>query len=108
MWRMTKVGARVIIAQDDVAFADISSQRLFTALPQATAEALPGKVRVATNAGMTDVPLKGSIDANVSEEARIERAIDQMVQSGAAEAGVYLSEAPAPQPGCVARAVGGK
>jgi hypothetical protein len=46
---------------------------------------------------MTDAPLKGSIDANVSEEARIERAIDQMVQSGAAEAGVTLSDAPAPQ-----------
>jgi lipoprotein-anchoring transpeptidase ErfK/SrfK len=96
LWGITKIGARVIIAQDDVAFADISSKRLFTALPQATAEALPGKVRVATNAGVTDAPLKGSIDANVSE-ARIERAIDYMVQAGAAEADVYLSEAPAPQ-----------
>jgi lipoprotein-anchoring transpeptidase ErfK/SrfK len=99
LWGMTKVGARVIIAQDDVAFADISNKRLFTALPQATAEAppAPGKVRVATNAGVTDAPLKGSIDANVSEDARIERAIDQMVQAGTAEADVYLSEAHAPQ-----------
>jgi lipoprotein-anchoring transpeptidase ErfK/SrfK len=97
LWGVTKVGARVIIAQDDVAFADISSKRLFTALPQATAEVLPGKVRLATNAGMTDAPLKGSIDANVSEEARIERAIDQMVQTGPAEADVYLSDAAAPQ-----------
>ncbi len=54
MWGLTKVGARVIIAQDEVALAEISSRRLFTALPQAIAEApreaLPAKVRFATTA----------------------------------------------------------
>jgi lipoprotein-anchoring transpeptidase ErfK/SrfK len=97
LWGITKVGARVIIAQDDVTLAEISNKRLFTALPQATAEVLPARVRVATNAGMTDAPLKGSIEANVSEEARIESAIDQMVQAGAAQADAALSEAPAPK-----------
>ena len=88
MWGLTKVGARVIIAQDEVTLAEISSRRLFTALPQVTAEApggSPAKVRFATNAVVTDAPLKGSIDANASEEARIERLIDQAVQAGAAE-----------------------
>src|ERR1044072_7369607 len=50
LWSLTKVGARVIIAQDDVALSDISSKRLFTALPQTTAEAAPPtKVRIATS-----------------------------------------------------------
>ena len=89
MWGLTKVGARVIIAQDAVALTEISSRRLFTALPQAVAEApredLPAKVRFATTAVITDTPLKGSIDASESEEARIERMIDQAAQAGVAE-----------------------
>ena len=89
MWSLTKVGARVIIAQDEVALTEISSRRLLTALPQAVAEApreeLPAKVRVATTAVITDAPLKGSIDASESEEARIERMIDQAAQAGVAE-----------------------
>ena len=89
MWSITKVGARVIIAQDEVALSEISSRRLFTALPrvigEAPAQTLPAKVRFATTAGITDTPLKGSIDANESEEARIERAIDQAAQAGVAE-----------------------
>jgi lipoprotein-anchoring transpeptidase ErfK/SrfK len=101
LWGITKVGARVIIAQDDVALTEISSKRLFTALPQATAQANePGKVRIATNA-VTDAPLKGSIHAGPSEEVRIEQAIDAMVRGGAAEAaapeadaGVSVTDAP--------------
>jgi lipoprotein-anchoring transpeptidase ErfK/SrfK len=89
MWGLTRVGARVIIAQDEVALTEISSRRLFTALPQAVAEApredLPAKVRFATTAVITDTPLKGSIDASESEEARIERMIDQAAQTGVAE-----------------------
>src|SRR5205085_7520211 len=44
LWGITKVGARVIIAQDEIPLAEISSKRLFTALPLAVggaAEALP-------------------------------------------------------------------
>jgi lipoprotein-anchoring transpeptidase ErfK/SrfK len=88
MWGLTKVGARVIIAQDEVALTEISSRRLFTALPQAVAEAPreePAKVRFATTAVITDTPLKGSIDASESEETRIERMIDQAAQAGVAE-----------------------
>jgi hypothetical protein len=89
MWSVTKVGARVIIAQDDVALSEISSRRLFTALPrvigEAPAQTLPARVRFATTAGTTDTPLKGSIDASESEEARIERAIDRAAQAGVAE-----------------------
>jgi lipoprotein-anchoring transpeptidase ErfK/SrfK len=90
LWRMTKVGARVIIAQDEVSLTDISSRRLFTALPQviseAPASATVAKVRFATNEVVTDSPLKGSIDANESEEARIENAIDRAARAGFAEA----------------------
>ena len=72
MWGLTKVGARVIIAQDEIALAEIASRRLFTALPRAVAEApreeLPAKVRFATNAVVSDAPLKGSIDANERED----------------------------------------
>ena len=39
MWGLTKIGARVIIAQDEIALTEISSQRLFTALPKIVAEA---------------------------------------------------------------------
>jgi lipoprotein-anchoring transpeptidase ErfK/SrfK len=89
MWSLTKVGARVIIAQDEVALTEISSRRLFAALPQAVAvaprEELPAKMRFATNAVITDTPLKGTIDASESEEARIERQIDQAAQAGVAE-----------------------
>jgi len=96
LWGITKVGARVIIAQDDVALTEIASKRLFTALPQATAEVEePTKVRVAASA-MTDTPLKGSIDASVDDEKRIEQAIDQMVQAGAATPTTPMPDASAP------------
>ncbi len=103
LWSLTKVGARVIIAQDDVPLTEISSKRLFTAGPQATAEApQPAKVRVATST-VTDAPLKGSIDASTAQEARIEQAIDQMVQAGAAagDARVAGATANAPDARCV-------
>ena len=93
LWSLTKVGARVIIAQDDVPLTEISSKRLFTAGPQATAEApQPAKVRIA-NSTVTDAPLKGSIDASTAQEARIEQAIDQMVQAGAAVGETRATEA---------------
>jgi hypothetical protein len=93
LWGMTKVGARVIIAQDEISLSDISSRRLFTALPQAVpqiiGEAPPAapvaKIRFATSGVVTDTPLKGSIDANDSEAARIENAIDRAAQAGVAE-----------------------
>jgi hypothetical protein len=96
LWGITKIGARVIIAQNDVALTEISSKRLFTALPQATAEAeQPAKVRVATST-VTDAPLKGSIDASARDEARIELAIDRMVQAGAAQADAAVAGKSAP------------
>jgi lipoprotein-anchoring transpeptidase ErfK/SrfK len=98
LWSLTKVGARVIIAQDDVPLTEITSKRLFTAGPQVTAEApQPAKVRVATSA-VTDAPLKGSIDASAREAARIEQAIDQMVQAGAADADARAADTPATTP----------
>jgi L,D-transpeptidase catalytic domain len=96
LWGITKVGARVIIAQDEVSLTDISSRRLFTALPQvigeAPASATVAKVRFATNEIVTDTPLKGSIDANQSEEARIENAIDRAARAG------FADSAPEPLP----------
>jgi lipoprotein-anchoring transpeptidase ErfK/SrfK len=94
LWSITRVGARVIIAQDDVALADIASPRLSALAPGAgvSAEAPLGKVRFATVESMSDAPLKGSIDAapdNRNESARIESAIDQMVQAGMADADAY-------------------
>jgi len=87
LWALTKVGVRVIIAQDEVALSDISNTRLFTALPQIVGEAapepIPARLRYADNSGVTDTPLKGSIDA--AEGAQTERGIDQAAQ-GAAEA----------------------
>jgi len=87
LWALTKVGVRVIIAQDEVALSDISNKRLFTALPQIVGEAapepIPARLRYADNSGVTDTPLKGSIDA--AEGAQTERGIDQAAQ-GAAEA----------------------
>ncbi len=101
LWGLTKVGARVIIAQDEIALSEFSSQRLFTALPQVVGEApreeLPAKVRVATTSVVTDAPLKGSIDASEREEARIERLIDLAVQAGMDEPASNANE-PEPKP----------
>src|SRR5215213_7781039 len=91
LWSITKIGARVIVAQDDVALAEIASPRLSALAPASgtNAEAPTDKLRFAT-ANMSDVPLKGSIDEVASsKDARVENAIDQMVQAGAAEADVH-------------------
>jgi lipoprotein-anchoring transpeptidase ErfK/SrfK len=90
LWGITKVGARVIIAQDDIVLSEISNKRLFTALPQTVGEApMATRLRYADNSGVTDMPLKGSIDAGA--EARIERSIDEVAQQGAIEAGTTTS-----------------
>jgi lipoprotein-anchoring transpeptidase ErfK/SrfK len=88
LWSITRVGVRVIIAQEDVALAGIDNPRLFAAAPAAkTSEAPIAKIRFATVESVSDAPLKGSIDASApSEGARIESAIDHMVQAGTAEA----------------------
>jgi hypothetical protein len=106
LWSITKIGARVIVAQDDVALAEIASPRLSALAPAGgtNAEAPTDKLRFAT-ANMFDTPLKGSIDEVASsKDARIENAIDQMVQAGAAEAEVHLADeetAPPPDKGQV-------
>jgi hypothetical protein len=90
LWGITRIGARVIIAQDDIALAEIASLRLSALAPAGvSAEAPLGKIRFATVESVSDAPLKGSLDAR--DEARIESAIDRMVQAGMAEADRPLS-----------------
>ena len=95
LWSMTKVGARVIIAQDDTTLAEIASPRLAAmAAPGAKMSEVPAaKIRFATIENVSDAPLKGSIDAAParSEDVKVESAIDRMVQTGAAEAEAYLA-----------------
>ena len=89
LWGITRLGVRVIIAQDDVALADIAHARLFAPKPAVVADAAAAeRVRLAT-ASLTDAPLKGSIDA---EDARVESAIDQAAQQGIAEIEAYLAD----------------
>jgi len=93
LWRITKVGARVIIAQDEAQLSDIASPRLFSTKPALTSDAAPphaDKIRLATMAGMPDAPLKGTIDETPNTDARIESAIDKAVATGAAEAEAYI------------------
>jgi lipoprotein-anchoring transpeptidase ErfK/SrfK len=90
LWGITKIGARVIIAQDDVTPAEIANPRLLALGPAPNlADAAPiARVRYAT-ASIPDMPLKGSIDATPEVrggEAAIESTIDQMVRAGTAEA----------------------
>jgi len=89
LWSITRVGTRVIIAQDDVVLADIASPRLSALAPGGgvNAEAPLGKIRFATVESVSDAPLKGSLDAR--DEARIESEIDRMVQTGMAEADAH-------------------
>jgi lipoprotein-anchoring transpeptidase ErfK/SrfK len=103
LWGMTRIGARVIIAQDEVTPAEISHTRLAALnLPVLSAAEPPSRIRLATAApgGMLDTPLKGTIDDNESNDARIERAIDSAVQAGmaAADAFVDIESAPARVP----------
>ena len=93
LWSLTRIGVRVIIAQDDVALAPIDHPRLFAVASAAKVSEAPiAKVRFATVESVSDAPLKGSIDATASEEARIESTIDRMVQAGMAEADAYAAE----------------
>ncbi|TMI99620.1 MAG: L,D-transpeptidase [Alphaproteobacteria bacterium] len=101
LWSLTRIGVRVIIAQDDVPLAEINNPRLAALAPAAKVSEAPGaKVRYATVESISDAPLKGSIDAR--DEARIESAIDRMVQAGMAAAEPLSSNeqdhaAPAPE-----------
>ena len=94
LWSMTKIGARVIIAQDDVPLAEIANPRLaaIAGAPAKLSEAPAAKIRFATIESVSDAPLKGSIDAAParSDDATAESAIDRMVQAGMAEAEAYL------------------
>jgi hypothetical protein len=94
LWRMTKVGARVIIAQDEANVADIASPRLFAGKTPDVNAALPApaeKIRLATSRAMSDEPLKGAIDENRRPETPVESAIDKMVSDGAAAADAYAA-----------------
>ena len=91
LWSLTKIGARVIVAQDDIALTEISNPRLLAlAGGPKVSEAPAAKVRYATVESVSDAPLKGSIDPR--EKAQIENAIDQMVQAGVAEAEAYVAD----------------
>jgi lipoprotein-anchoring transpeptidase ErfK/SrfK len=94
MWRTTKVGARVIIAQDEPRIADIASPRLFAGKTSDSSAALPApaeKIRLATSGAVSDEPLKGTIDENKRHETPVESAIDKMVSDGAAAADAYVA-----------------
>ena len=94
LWGVTRIGARVIIAQDEVVPSVIVHARLAALKPQEvapSASAEPAqKIRLATAAGILDAPLKGTIDAN--ENVRVETMIDQAVQAGLAEAAAFAAE----------------
>lgn len=94
LWRLTKIGARVIIAEDEAQLAEIASPRLFAgkaAGPSAAAPAPIEKIRLATTGGIPDAALKGTIDANVPIGAQIESAIDKAVAAGLAEMEAYTA-----------------
>jgi lipoprotein-anchoring transpeptidase ErfK/SrfK len=88
LWGMTRIGARVIITQDEVLPSEIVHDRLMALHGSQTTVSSteqPAKIRLATAATpVLDAPLKGTIDE--SEEARIQKAIDSAVQNGLAEA----------------------
>lgn len=94
LWDITRIGARVIIAQDDPALTEIANPRLAALAPAPKlADAVPEtKVRFAT-AAISDSSLKGSIDATPvrGEEGSVEIAIDRMVRAGTAEAEAAFS-----------------
>jgi lipoprotein-anchoring transpeptidase ErfK/SrfK len=91
LWSITRIGARVLIAQDDVPLAEINNPRLAALAGGAkVSEAPAGKIRYATVESVSDAPLKGSIDAR--DEARIENAIDQMVQAGMADGEAHATD----------------
>src|SRR6185312_15419439 len=92
LWRITKVGARVIIAQDETRLADIASPRLFAGKAPGNNAALPApteKIRLAASGAMSDEPLKGTIHDPPAQETpaaesktsntSVENQIDKMV-----------------------------
>ncbi len=95
LWGITRIGARVIIAQDDVALSAIANPRLaaLTSAPNLADAGPMTKVRYAT-AAISDATLKGSIDASGArgDEGSVESAIDQMVRAGMADAESVASE----------------
>jgi hypothetical protein len=97
LWGITRIGARVIIAQDDTALAEIANPRLLALGPAPkVADATSAKVRYAT-AIISDAPLKGSIDAisdTRGDDISIENAIDRAVRAGIAEAEGYVPDRP--------------
>jgi hypothetical protein len=94
LWGITRVGARVIITQDEVVPSAITHERLLALKPQAVAPSASAepvqKIRLATVASIVDAPLKGTIDAN--ENARVETLIDRAVQAGLAEAAASMRD----------------
>src|SRR5439155_26017456 len=85
LWSITRIGVRVIIAQNDVPLAEIDNPRLLALAPGAKVSEAPAvKVRYATVESVSDAPLKGSIDPR--DEAQIENTIDRMVQAGMTDA----------------------
>jgi lipoprotein-anchoring transpeptidase ErfK/SrfK len=100
LWRITKVGARVIIAQDEAQLADIASPRLFAGKASDVSAALPApaaKIRLATSGAMSDEPLKGTINENAKNPPSVESAIDKMVAAGMAEADAAAADDAAPR-----------
>ena len=95
LWGITRIGARVIIAQDEVVPSAITHARLAALKPQDVAPSASAeptqKIRLATVASIVDAPLKGTIDAN--ENARIETLIDRTVQAGLAESDAFATDA---------------
>jgi hypothetical protein len=97
LWSMTRIGARVIIAHDDVPLTEVASPHLFTAAADAKVSAAqPAKIRLATAEVVSDAPLKGSIDAIsvARNDQSVESAIDRMVRTGMLEAESYSSGEP--------------
>jgi hypothetical protein len=95
LWRLTKVGTRVIITQDEAQITDIASARLFAGKTSGVTAALPApgeKIRLATSGTMSDEPLKGTIDENAKSLSSVESAIDKMVSDGVAAAEAYASD----------------
>ena len=84
LWGLTRIGARVIIAQDEVVPSAITHARLAALTPQDVAPSASAeptqKIRLATVASIVDAPLKGTIDAN--EGRRADRDADRPRRAG--------------------------
>jgi lipoprotein-anchoring transpeptidase ErfK/SrfK len=89
LWGMTRIGARVIVAQDEVAPLDIAHTRLAALnFPTLSAAEEPvSRVRLATAvpSGVLDAPLKGAID-----DVKVERATGGAAKASATPAAVAV------------------